>query len=434
MNSLQKHFLVLLLLLMIALVPATQFQGPVSHSSLPAPDLCVAEPMGGGDPSPAFVSSVGGVSFDQTARPGDELTINSIELGYSSSARDGERLQLRINSDKVICSLPDWLLLPVAKYADTRYYSCFTLFGSLHDKQKEEEVLDKGGRVMNYHPAFRNTLLGLRLYYLDILLLYPHVIYLPRDDAGRTLLGYGETEIDGYQCGRAFNQFADFLNNLQSEIGYPHRSWIITDYSRHIDIRVEDNCLQLTGEPYYFFWRFKNDKSDYNEIKEENRIREMLQAEKQEYVQNGQSERQWVFSKLVSSLNRYEKDYPLAFHGTVEEILQLQTDAQKLEFLELYDHDSLYDNLLIPLLVYMDAHQVEHLRQYSKAVSDRTDLIHGINPLVWDAATATMRYAAFFRYCKSANRTNWDHFIQQIDSVSFGPAAETPTVLFFNQE
>ena len=80
--------------------------------------------------------------------------------------------------------IPDWQLIPIVRFADSPYFTCLTLSGSLNDKRITETILKNGGRIINYHQAFSNTLLGWRLLEMDILLIYPEAVNLPEYDDG----------------------------------------------------------------------------------------------------------------------------------------------------------------------------------------------------------------------------------------------------------
>ena len=77
----------------------------------------------------------------------------------------------------------------------------------------------------------------------------------------------------------------------------------------------------------------------------------------------------------------------------------------------------------------MDAYEILYLKDYSELISSKPELLHGINPAVWNAAVETMRYAAFFRFCKKNFPESWLHFIRQIENVAVATRVQTPTVM-----
>jgi hypothetical protein len=55
--------------------------------------------------------------------------------------------------------------------------------------------------------------------------------------------------------------------------------------------------------------------------------------------------------------------------------------------------------------------------------------LKAINPAVWNAGTTTMRYAAFFRYCKKTDSAMWAGFLKSLDGVIPHPTVKTPDVV-----
>jgi hypothetical protein len=50
------------------------------------------------------------------------------------------------------------------------------------------------------------------------------------------------------------------------------------------------------------------------------------------------------------------------------------------------------------------------------------------NRPVYDAATKTMQYAAFFRYVRKHNAVSWAAFMAQLGNVTVAPQVKTPTL------
>ena len=92
--------------------------------------------------------------------------------------------------------LPDWQLIPIAKYADdNEYNACVSLFGPKPTLSKYDII---------YHKAFKNTLLGLRLFQMDILLKDLDSFWDIPQLGGQVILGTGEvraTEPDNSPSG-----------------------------------------------------------------------------------------------------------------------------------------------------------------------------------------------------------------------------------------
>lgn len=61
--------------------------------------------------------------------------------------------------------------------------------------------------------------------------------------------------------------------------------------------------------------------------------------------------------------------------------------------------------------------QVIHLKELSDELSSRTDLLSTVNQPVYSALVNTLRFAAFFRYCKRKDLPMWQKFIQSLDDA-----------------
>lgn len=86
----------------------------------------------------AAAEGQGGVMFRAIAVPDDiRLLEQSIALRYNENENDGSRLQISFGSITITeNNLMDWMLLPIAAYADTPYYNCVTLLASPVEKKK----------------------------------------------------------------------------------------------------------------------------------------------------------------------------------------------------------------------------------------------------------------------------------------------------------
>jgi hypothetical protein len=60
-------------------------------------------------------------------------------------------------------------------------------------------------------------------------------------------------------------------------------------------------------------------------------------------------------------------------------------------------------------------------------LKDARGPLRRFNAPVYDAATKTMRYSAFFRYIKKQNQKRWQDFVREIALVTIEPAVVTPT-------
>lgn len=73
--------------------------------------------------------------------------------------------------------------------------------------------------------------------------------------------------------------------------------------------------------------------------------------------------------------------------------------------------------------------QINHMEDMSAELTGMHEEIAAINPAVWNATVATMRYAAFFRYCKLEFPDEWGAFFNQIKNISTRPTVSTISVI-----
>jgi hypothetical protein len=355
--------------------------------------------------------------------------VSSIELAYAREQLDGARLRVTINGQPVIAKLYDWQLVPIAQFAASPYESCFTLFGSLVDKAREREILAKGGRILGYHSAFANTLLGLRLMQLDAMLGEQGAIDLPREN-GRYLLGGGEATPNLETNLRGAAAVSQYLRAAEQSSTARFRSYLICDRTRKVGFRVSGNALEISGDPFFYFWRYKSDEGRYDGTLTAALVARKIQRDIADArVKAGARflERNWYVVEVLAELNRYEAEYAIYGGGTVTETLRLATSARG-PALQRYSTESLA-RLLSQLRVDMDAKQVVYMEEYSKLLSSRIGDLRSMNPAVWEAGTSVMRYAALFRYCRQRNPINWQGFLETVEELSVVPQVRTPTVM-----
>jgi len=396
-----------------------------------APSLTESVPMEKGRISSIFVSGVGGVSFDQVALPETSFKIKSLNINYNSKTKDGSRLILTINGKLVKVYLPDWLLVPIAKYTESPYYSCVTLFGKLNDKTLEKKVTEQKGRVINYHPAFENTLIGIRLAYMDMLLGYPFTSDLPKSSNGNYILGAGEIkpDVEANQNG-AYN-LSQSIISTQNKYKYTFRSYIISDYSRLITFKQQRDSLVISGFPYYYCWKFSSDNKDYdiNKVAKELSLKYNQKMKELAKSPGNVSTQDWLIDIMISLAVKYDGNFGFYSEGTFKDLVNIKTVPEKKQFLEKFKPESLFD-MIIKTEAYMSRDSVNYLKGFSDDVSSKPYLFEAANPAVWNATVNTMRYAAFFRYVKTNFPKAWLAFLNQIALIDPEPRIFTPTIMY----
>lgn len=329
--------------------------GEASLSYVKAKTLQKSERVEYAVKSLSYLEAVGGVTFDQTATPYENLKISDLKLEYNSSMNDGKRFSVTINGKKAEANIYDWELIPIVQYANSNYTACFTLFGKLDNSFMENKIIRSGGKILNYHPSLVNTLLGLRLFQLDILIIGSTLSWdLPKMN-GTYILGKGEV-IPNILLNRiAYNNYQFTFKKYNQDFS----SYLICDFNKDIRFNIQKGYLKITGDPFFYFWNYSK--------------------------------------------------------------------RQPLKLVDINGIESLSDYYKL-----IEESKMEHLYTLSDKISKQPNLLRNINPAVWDAGIKTMRYSAFFRYCKLNFPGNWSNFLFQIKNVKISPIVETPTVLTLN--
>jgi len=338
--------------------------------------------------SPRFFRAVGGVAFSQVATPRDGLRV--LDLDYTPAQPDGRRLRVRLRTKDgktvtVAPSLPDWQLLPLVRFAASKYESCVTLFGSLSSEDEARAARISGQRIVNYHPALDNTLLGLRLLQADMLVLTEDAAELPKED-GKYLLGVGERRPRLKANTKRYQRVREWLDAQDEQFS----SYVIGDAGKSIQFGLVKGNLHFSGVPYWQAWR--NSPEDQRKIEAIQRtlIAEMLtDASKMSEAQ------------LEA---KYTRKY---IEGRTTELMRA---------------------------VGVDGDVgVEQLPELSENLSKRIREQKGINPAVYDALTRTMHWSAFFRHVKQERAEAFAKLLRQVEKARPSGAIDTPTLVGFQR-
>jgi hypothetical protein len=389
------------------------------------------------------LATSGGIAFFQTAQPEDNLRVQSLNIKYHPHNPDGQRLNLSINGEKISCPLPDWQLLPIAKYADSPYNSCITLSGHLIDKALEQTIKSNGGRVINYHPAFSNTVLGWYFKQTDIMLLDLLAIRIP-DLPPQADRQYSAFDIPLAQKESAFQDVQDTLLSLQSRIKGKHRSWLISDHSGATRFDVYGNDLVIEAYLSFFCWRFLSDDpslvQDSTNVRR-NAMKSILQHEFDTdlaFYNKGHYSEDEFRTRLMMKIGRTLPTM-LELHYSIAKINFKESDLEKLMSsykagdlnarLNTYTTQKLVDLWNISTLINCLYHVVP-LESYSQSLSENIRLIRAINPDAWDNTLLATKYSAFFRYIKQSFPLQWKEFITSVRDVAAEEVIQTPTALY----
>jgi hypothetical protein len=425
-----KTKLILILLCFFHLIGQSQPRGGFSFADVGAYALSNTSPMSNGRYSQLTCSSVGGISYDQVAKPEANFQISGLDIHYVGTNPDGQRLSLSINGKMVNTSFFDWQLIPTANYANSQVTSCFTYFGKLENQYIEKVVIENGGHIMNYHPSFENTLLGFRLMDMDLLYMYDFVSDLPKLN-NAYILGNGENIPDVNANIEGLNNFYREIANIEGALNQHIRSYIISDFKRPVTISIKNDSLQLSEFPYYFCWQYKWENPTFDSEAVRDGIVKSYEDKKAAELKKNPAfnVKSFVIDSLISKAVAYKLYFDLYSGGTFIDLVNLPDDRTiRVNFLMQYSLSSL-DNMLKTIAYDMEAWSIDYLEEFSNRMSN-VDLLKKTNPAVWNANVNTMRYAAFFRYVKLNFPNQWNLFVQELDNIVPQPVAETYTVMY----
>lgn len=383
--------------LLLPLAAIAQFSGAlqlgdVSYSRAPAKTL--RQPV---NFSPKFFRGVGGVAFNAVAEGEGGIVVQG--LRYEPSAADGDRLVITIaqggGTRAVRGRIHDWAMIPIARFAADENGSAMTLFGRLDNELLEKQVLDRRGRVINYHPALDNTLLGLRMFHADILIIQENAVHLFKRD-GRNILGNGESGHDPAQNAERFRRIVRWQQE-QEQRGNKFQSYVVGDLQQRVAFSVRDGRLEFTGTPYWAAWKPKFDlPAD----------RARLQALAVRHDQLVKS-----YNSQVNSYNGRRNTMSNAEAASAQQQMN-STEAELNGVIRQYE----------------ELNDVAQMPDYSRALSQQIRSLDGINPVVYRALSTTMHYRALFKHYQKRDAAGFAAFVKSIERVAVEPRVETPTI------
>lgn len=261
-----QRFLVSGLVLLVTFVALAQGDWSLGKyrftSGQPSGPLQYSLASSGGLGSYGFVSGVGGVAFNVVAVPSAALKEKGVVPHYAKEMTDGHRLRVLVGDEAVEAALPDWMLVPIVKYADSPFDACVSLFG-LNTNDTVYDIV--------YHESFRNTLLGLRLLQADMLLFDIEETWRLPQRNGIVVLGFGETAPRGLD-----QRNAEIIESALSDGSF--QSWVMTDQNEEVLFSVRGGHLELTGAPYYYFWTSNVEAVQAEQARLEAQALELLRA------------------------------------------------------------------------------------------------------------------------------------------------------------
>lgn len=315
-----------------------------------------------------FLSSVGGVAFRQVVEVDPSIAGRPLTVEYLPGLPDGRRLAIRIGQETYRPYLADWQLVPIARYADSDAQAAVSLFGPASNDEYHHAV---------YHPAFINSLLGLRLLHADVLLIDLQEFSQLPVLAGRTVLGIGEIA-PGVPTNDTYVTVSRALNSSS------FTSWVLTDDDETVSLSVVADTLRLTGEPYYHFW-----------------------------------------VTPPGARQAYERQFN-RLSARADSLVRAANACGRAGNLDCFRRDSIAADRVIASIDGLET-ETAPVPEMSRSLRQIAPAVRGLNPAVFEAATRTMRFAALFRHVKERSPESWGTFITATSRVQPKPPVLTPT-------
>ncbi len=368
-----------------------------------------------------FVGRVGGVNFEEVARPAPALKGLPVALDYVAGEPDGRRLAVLVDGKAYFPFLPDWQLKPIALFADSGLTATVSLFGQGPERDRYYYI--------RFHPAFRDTLLGMRLLQGLIGLTNLGRLWdLPRWQ-GRRVMGLGEPLPDEETA-------MEVARELQTVLaGASFRSWVLTDTGTAPEIRITaEGRLEVTAAPYFYFWTVDESETPAYRgyIEEHNRLVRKRKQAAVEYNRTVMRRREniRIYNGLIESYNRdlatMSEDERREMESEIE-ALRNEIEALEGQIAEREPAVARLDRRIAELRKRVDDRPAEPVPALTDALRKRDAMLRRYNPAVYDAYRRTAAFAALFRYVRKTSPDDWARFVETVRAIRISPAVVTPT-------
>lgn len=329
-----------------------------------------------------FVGRVGGVNFEGSV----DLRDFDIDLDYDPGKPNGERATITLDGRDYTIPLYDWELRPIVNYADSEFTAVASIFGDGPDMERY--------RYIDYHPAFEDTHLGMRLLQADIILMDPiNFSEAPKVDGEAVYLAGEQRERPEAE------RMLATLRVFEMMSAHDFQAWVLTDSGLEPEIVKTEGTISVDLEPYFFFWR--SDTSDAQGLIDRfNAEVEAAQPLSQQYD---------------SAFTAYQQ----APAGSTQEqsaLREVRRLEQQLEPVV---------NRINELRAQIDAFEpeIEDVPELTTEVQANSEVYRSIAPFVFDAVYRTAQYAALFRGAKASNSSDWQDFYREVMSeIQLAPA------------
>jgi hypothetical protein len=333
-----------------------------------------------------FVGKVGGINFESEI----DLSGLGIDLDYDHSRPDGQRAFAIIDGSQFTIPLYDWELKPIVSYADSPYTAVVSIFGEGDDMENF--------RYINYHPAFEDTHIGVRLMQADIIFMDPFVFSEAPTEGGKKVYLQGERmELPSEERIKLATQVNELFMGEES-----FQAWVLTDTDMQPAMNLGDGALLVDLTPYFYFWKSETNQLEEDILRYDALVEAMgpmiaeYDALMTQYV-SGSGDRK----ADVDLLNRM-RNLQLFLDPGMKELDELRARIEKFE------------------------PEVEEVTTLVEKVKGNYGVVKELAPFVFDTVEKTAQYAALFRGAKRVNKQDWDDFRSEVSqSIELSPV-ETP--------
>jgi hypothetical protein len=346
----------------------------------------------------SYHSQIGGVAFEAVAKPAGGLENKTVSLDFQSN-----KFTVTVDGKTFYPKLPDWQLIPIAAFADSPYNVAFSALGDTTDNRQAQCL---------YHPAFWNTLCGLRIFQADVLNI-PGVLWdLPKDNSKNYILADSEKSYTP-EKDSIINKW---LYDALSGNGRQFTSFVLTDKDENFVFSADGSFFKISGHPYYYFTK---------NVLDEQKISRLKSKSEEAYKDLEENAAIFLGEEYTPDLN------PKTNLAGLKRKIEANKDKAKfnqfpyykigVDFAILDSLNNLPDSELGVTFKTLDS--------FTETFRSNWSRLKRYNPTLYSSLEDIARWTAFFRYVKKTNPENWTSFVQKVQKkrIADAPTVNTPT-------
>ncbi|MGR9500090.1 hypothetical protein ACU8OJ_25330 (plasmid) [Rhizobium leguminosarum] len=204
------------------------------------------------------VRTIGGVIYQETARPAQRLSGSQIDLAYNPSLPDGSRLEVRIDGKTFKTKLFDWALVPISNFANSPNTAVVSLLARPQSPaersfERTRALTGKAIFWIQVHPDLKNTLVGFNALLTDAMLLQgnPGSTRKFTESLTPKIVGWNASRLDDAKSLTASQGLSSLLSTRV------WHTYIFNDLNSDYVFSTEGDTFVIKGAlPTYHFFRF----------------------------------------------------------------------------------------------------------------------------------------------------------------------------------